>query len=374
MGLTHAALAWPETRHAGAAGARGVHGFRMAANRKAPATGVKVAERDIIVIGASAGGVQALSQLASGLPPDLPAAVFVVVHTASGYPSMLPELLTRRGPLRATHALHGEQVVRGRIYVAPPDNQLLLRPGYLHVVRGPKENGHRPSVDALFRSASSAYGPRVIAVVLTGYLDCGTAGLLSVKARGGIAVVQDPDDAAVPDMPRSALQHAAIDHVAPLSEIPPLLARLTRERVAAKVAPLPRAYLGELEGDEPGIPADIVCPQCQGALSFSELGGFEFFRCHVGHTFSLEGLAAEQTEEVERALWAAARALEEGAAIARRARARATGDLQRSLGEKEETQAQQARLIREMLLGGRLPSRAEIIQTGQGSEALHGPS
>jgi two-component system chemotaxis response regulator CheB len=347
----------------------------MAAIKEASANRTKVGERDIIVIGASAGGVQALSELAAGLPPGLPAAVFVVVHTASGFPSTLPELLTRRGPLRATHALHGEEIVRGRIYVAPPDNQLLLRPGYLHVVRGPKENGHRPSVDALFRSASAAYGPRVIAVVLTGHLDCGTAGLLSVKARGGIAVVQDPADASVPEMPRSALRHAAIDHVAPLSEIPPLLARLTRERVVPKEAPLPAGDLGELEGDEPGVPADIVCPQCQGALSFSELGGFEFFRCHVGHTFTLEGLAVEQAEEVERALWAAARALEEGAAVARRARARTTGDVQRSLAEKEETQAQQAQLIREMLLRRDLPSRAEAVETGQADEgAAHGPN
>jgi two-component system, chemotaxis family, protein-glutamate methylesterase/glutaminase len=353
---------------------RGAHRSIMAAIKKAPAIRTKVGERDIIVVGASAGGVQAVSELVAGLPPDLPAAVFVVVHTSSAFPSTLPELLTRRGPLRATHALHGEEIARGRIYVAPPDNQLLLRPGYLHVVRGPKENGHRPSVDALFRSASAAYGPRVVAVVLTGHLDCGTAGLLSVKARGGIAVVQDPEDALVPDMPRSALRHAAIDHVARLAEIPPLLARLTRERVVAKDGPLSRADLGELEGDEPGVRADIVCPQCQGALSFSQLGGFEFFRCHVGHTFTLEGLAAGQAEEVERALWAAARALEEAAAITRRARARATGDVQRSLAEKEETQAQQAQLIREMLLRGRLPSRADPVESTQADEeAAHGP-
>jgi two-component system chemotaxis response regulator CheB len=352
----------------------------MAPFGKAPATetmaaaGRKLGERDIVVIGASAGGVQAVSELVARLPPDLPAAVCVVVHTAAGFPSTLPELLTRRGPLRATHALHGEELARGRIYVAPPDNQLLVRPGYLHVVRGPKENGHRPSVDALFRSASAAYGPRVIAVVLTGYLDCGTAGLLSVKARGGIAVVQDPQDASVPDMPRSALRHAAIDHVARLPEIGPLLARLTRERVVPQEEPLPAVGLTEMEGDEPGVPADIVCPECQGALTFSEQGAFEFFRCHVGHTFSLEGLAAEQAEEVERALWAAARALEEGAAVSRRARAKTTGDLQRSLAEKEETQAQQAQLIRDMLLRGRLPSRTEAVETGQEGETPQGPN
>ena len=147
------------------------------------------------MVGASSGGIEALSQLVAGLPADLPAAVFLVLHMQPGFRSVLPELLSRRGPLRAAHAIHGEPIVPGRIYLAPPDNHLTLRPGGLQVVRGPKENGHRPSIDALFRTASVAYGPRVIGVVLTGYLDCGTAGLLSIKARGGKAIVQDPRDA-----------------------------------------------------------------------------------------------------------------------------------------------------------------------------------
>jgi two-component system chemotaxis response regulator CheB len=229
----------------------------------------------------------------------------------------------------------------------------------MHVVRGPKENGHRPSVDALFRSAAVAYGPRVVAVVLTGHLDCGTAGLLSVKARGGIAIVQDPADAAAPDMPRSAIDHVSVDHVATLEEIPELLRRLVSQPVSEAPPTRQPVSLGEVEGDEPGVPVEIVCPQCQGALSLAELGGFQVFRCHVGHAFSLEGLAIEQAEEVERALWAAARSLEESASIARRARARATGDLQRNLAEKEGMLMQQAQLIRDMLLRGRaLPKLA----------------
>lgn len=322
------------------------------------ATASKVETRDIVVVGASAGGVDALGVLASRLPPDLPAAVFVVLHTAAGFPSMLPELLSRHGRLRAAHPLHGEEIVRGRIYVAPPDNHLLLRPGYVHVVRGPKENGHRPSVDALFRSASAAYGQRVIGVVLTGHLDCGTAGLLSVKARGGVAIVQDPADAAIPSMPRSAVEHVAVDHVVPLAEIPGLIERLVGEPVTGERPARQPVSLGELEGDEPGMPVEIVCPQCQGALTLGELGGFQVFRCHVGHAFSLEGLAREQSEEVERALWAAVRSLEESASINRRARARATGDLQRRLAEKEDAQIQQADLIRGMLLRGLPTSRA----------------
>src|SRR5687767_12714338 len=174
---------------------------------------------DIVVMGGSAGAVDAMQQIVAAFPVDLPAAVFVVVHTAAGFDSALPELLSRRTPLKATHAIHGEPIVAGRIYIAPPDNHILVRPGYLAVQRGPKENGARPAVDPLFRSASIAYGPRVIAVVVSGQLDCGTAGLVSVKARGGIAIAQLPEEAVAPDMPQSAIDHVAVDHVLPLSEI-----------------------------------------------------------------------------------------------------------------------------------------------------------
>jgi two-component system chemotaxis response regulator CheB len=315
--------------------------------------------RDILVIGASAGGVHAVLSLAGGLPRDLPASVFVVVHSTPHFPSMLPDLLTRCGPLRAAHPLHGEEIVRGRIYVAPPDTQLLVRPGYVHVVRGPKESGHRPSVDALFRSASAAYGGRVVGVVLTGYLDCGTAGLLSIKARGGTAIVQDPREAEVPDMPRSAVEHVPVDHVLPLAEIPPLLSRLTREPFVPVPRQPPLVPLGELEGDEPGVPVDVVCPLCQGALSLAELNGFQWFRCHVGHTFSLESLAIEQGEEVERALWAAVRALEESAAITRRVHAGASGDHRHRLEEQERAHARHADVIRHILLNGVPGSRTD---------------
>ena len=311
---------------------------------------------DIVVIGASSGGVEALFEIAAGLPSDFPAAVFMALHMGAGFASRLPELLSQRGPLRATHAMHGEAIVPGRIYVAPPDNHLMLRPGYLHVVRGPKENGHRPAVDALFRTAAMVYGPRVIGVVLTGYLDCGTAGMLSIKARGGLAVVQDPRDAIVPDMPRSVIRHVAVDHVAPLRDIPGLLSRLVSEPPGAAPAHLPGALM-ELEGDEPGVAAEIVCPSCQGKLTESALNGFQIFHCHVGHAFSLESVAAEQADEIERALWAAVRALEEGAALARRLASGASGHMQQRFEEKEAAQSQQAHVIRNLLLGGAMLSR-----------------
>ena len=158
--------------------------------------------RDVIAIGASAGGVEVLLDLAGALPGELPAALFVVVHQAPLQGDRLPELLSGRGLLPARHPLHAERIERGKIYVAPPDNHLLLRPGRVEVVRGPRENGHRPAVDALFRTASAAYGPRVVGVVLSGYQDCGTAGMMSIKARGGVSVVQSPESAFAPDMPK----------------------------------------------------------------------------------------------------------------------------------------------------------------------------
>jgi two-component system, chemotaxis family, protein-glutamate methylesterase/glutaminase len=316
---------------------------------------------DIVVVGASEGGIEALSVLVAGLPADLPAAVFVVIHSRPGTESRFPELLSRRGPLRARHAIHGEPIVPGRIYVAPPDDHLLLRPGHVRVVRGPKENGFRPSVDALFRTASIAYGPRVIGVVLTGNLDCGTAGLLSIKARGGIALVQDPRDAAIPAMPRSAIDHVAVDHVAAVASLPSLIATLVAEAPGPKPESVP-IEISELEGDEPGTAAELVCPICQGKLTETVVGGFSSFRCHVGHSFSLESVAAEQAEEVERALWASVRALEETARLSGRLAASTTGDTKTRFAEKAETQMQHADLIRRILLTGEMLTETDATR------------
>jgi two-component system chemotaxis response regulator CheB len=304
---------------------------------------------DVVVIGGSAGGVEAVQHIVSAFPNDLRAAVFIVVHTAPGADSSLPDILSRKGPLKATHAIHGEPISEGRIYVAPPDNHMLVRPGYLAVQRGPKENGARPAVDPLFRSASIAYGPRVVAVVVSGYLDCGTAGLVSVKARGGVAVVQNPDEALVSDMPRSAATQVTVDHVLPLAEIGPMIVRLTREPAAA-VLPRLSAALAEVEGDEPGLRSDVVCPICQGALTEGQLEGVTTFRCHVGHAFSPSALLAEQAESLERALWAAVRALEESARMAKRM-ARSPSGIRGRLEEKYQSQMHQADLVRRMLLG-----------------------
>src|SRR3954470_2925577 len=181
---------------------------------------------DIIVIGASAGGVETLKALVRGLPAELPAAVFVVLHVAPGGPGYLPQILAKAGPLPASFPEDGEAIANGRIYVAPPDHHLLLEPGRVRVVRGPKENRHRPAADPLFRSAAWAYGPRVIGVVLSGTLDDGAAGLWAIKSCGGVAIVQDPEDALFDEMPASALASVDADHVAPLEELPLILAEL----------------------------------------------------------------------------------------------------------------------------------------------------
>src|SRR3989440_3321854 len=193
---------------------------------------------DIIVIGASAGGVEALIKLAGQLPADLPASIFIVLHIPAQSPSLLPDILGRSGRLKAVHPQNGESIAPGRIYIAPPDHHLLVTLGHVHVMRGPKENRHRPSIDVLFRSAALAYGPRVVGVVLTGSLDDGAAGLLAIHQCGGISVVQDPKDALYPSMPQSALELVDTDYCLPLAKIGPLLTRLAHEQVDNPLSPI----------------------------------------------------------------------------------------------------------------------------------------
>src|SRR5262245_24221290 len=242
--------------------------------------------RDVITIGASAGSVEILLDMVGDLPGDLPASVFVVVHVAPTHTSLLPELMSSRGKLPARHPLHDERIEQGTIYIAPPDNHLMLRPGAMEVVRGPKENGHRPAVNALFRTASAAYGKRVIGVVLSGYQDCGTAGMLSIKARGGVSVVQSPRTAAAADMPQSVIDHVAVDHVIDPRELGALLVRLTKSSLTERSGPAASGpAIEQLEGIAPGKMAEIVCPICDGVLTEAQAGSYAQFRCHVGHTF-----------------------------------------------------------------------------------------
>jgi len=312
---------------------------------------------DIIAIGASAGGIEVLFNLVHALPADLPASVFIVVHLAPNQPSVLPDLLTHRGPLPAKHPLHDEEIVPGHIYVAPPDNHLMIRQGSMAVVRGPKENGHRPAADALFRTAATAYGPRVIGVVLSGYQTCGTAGMLSIKARGGMCVVQSPATALAKDMPRSVIDQVSVDHIVDPEELPQLLARLVRVPAGPEIQP--DTFIKQLEGQELGAAVEIVCPLCDGVLTEAQRDAYQHFRCHVGHAFSPDSLVREQSEAVERALWAAIRALEESAALSARLSMRETGDLRERFSEKANSQLDNAKLIRQIVLNGNLLTRAD---------------
>jgi two-component system chemotaxis response regulator CheB len=256
--------------------------------------------------------------------------VFVVVHLREDAPSQLPTILNRVGVLPAAHAVADEPIRRGRIYVAPPGLQTYVHRGRLSVRRGPRENMHRPSIDALFRTAAHHYGPRVVGVVLSGALDDGSAGLLAVKKAGGIAIVQDPADAKVPDMPANALERADADYTMAADAIAPMLMALVDESDAELLREVPLdaredVHLETVEeatvpqeamrSEELGPPSNVTCPECSGTLFEIDEGKSIRFRCRVGHAYSEESLMNAQTDSVERALWTALRALEERVAL-----------------------------------------------------------
>jgi len=350
---------------------------------------------DTIVIGASAGGVEALSQLLSLLPPDLPAAVFVVLHIPAQGHSVLPNILNRaiakrqkQSSLKAIHPQDGEQIEYGKIYVAPPDRHLLVKHGSISLARGPKENSHRPAVDPLFRTAARAYGQRVVGVVLSGTLDDGTAGLMAVKQQGGMAIVQDPAEAMYEGMPRSAIENVKVDRILPVTDIAALLAELANQPVAAATVVVSdyiaiEADMAELElnamqnPDRPGTPSPYACPDCGGVLWELDEGRLMRFRCRTGHAYSTDSLVAAQSEQLEDALWNALRALEEKAALTERMANRAR-DLQQAYSSRrftEQAQAarQRATLVRQLILksdgNGSETSKANGVVVGSQSEA-----
>lgn len=348
-----------------------------------------MAARDTIVIGASAGGVQALSTLVAHLPRDLPAAVFIVLHIPANVPSLLPGILSRDSRMPVAHAINGEEIEHEKIYVAPPDQHLLIEDGHVKLVHGPKENLHRPSIDALFRSAARWAGPRVIGVVLTGALDDGKTGMRAIKQRGGIAIVQDPLEAPFPSMPLSVMNDIKVDYSLTLREIGPLLTKLSQETVEEEGRyPVPdeieieaRIAEQEMESDELiasveklGKVSKLTCPDCHGALWEMNDEDILRYRCHVGHAYSAESLTEGQSQMLEVALWSAVRALEEQMILARRIveRARqanylrAAAMFERRAQEAEENSA----VIRQVLLSEQKGDIADqILQTALTKEA-----
>ena len=327
--------------------------------------------RDIVVVGASAGGVEALAQLVASLPADFPAALFVTQHFPEYGTSVLPRILSRAGSLTAAHPSDGDPIVRRRIYVAPPDRHLLLSNGFVRVVRGPRENGSRPAIDPMFRSAAVAYGAHVIGIVLTGSLDDGTAGLLAIKRHGGLAIVQDPAEALFAGMPTSAVQNVDVDHVEKIDAIGPLLARLVADSVAdnggkattededSKSNAYAEVDLDVIKrvDEHPGEPSVYGCPDCGGVLWEIQDGDLVRYRCRVGHAWSSAGLVGRQEEGLEAALWTALRALEESAqlasASAKRFRARGNEQLAQRFEDNIIFLERRAEIVRDVLVGAR---------------------
>ncbi|HEY6796321.1 MAG TPA: chemotaxis protein CheB, partial [Kineosporiaceae bacterium] len=282
---------------------------------------------DLVVVGASAGGVTALRALAAGIPPGLRAPVLVVLHLPVGARSALPQILTRAGHLPAGHPRDGEELRPGQIFVAPPDHHLSVVDGRMRLTHGPEENGHRPAIDPLFRSAARCYGARAIGVVLSGTLDDGAAGQIEIAARGGRTIVQDPADAIYAGMPLSVLQYLRVDHVVPAVEIGPLLGRLVgtmADPARLSTSSLPREEWLAMDDPFPddddlhGAPAGIGCPQCGGSVDAIDEGGLLRYRCRIGHAWSPGSLLAKQREAMEAALWLAVRTLEDRAEVCRR--------------------------------------------------------
>jgi two-component system chemotaxis response regulator CheB len=290
-----------------------------------------VDERDIVVLGASAGGVEALLGVLTGVAAGYAGTIFVVLHVpASG--SALPGILTRRTALEATHPEDGEAIRPGRIYVAPPDRHLVIEDRRVRVLRGPRQNGHRPAVDPLFRSAARVYGPRVLGVVLSGALDDGTLGLAEIKQEGGYVVAQDPEEALYPSMPTSAARTVGVDAVLTASEIGTLINAVAPADARETGAPVPEQQTSETAAvdplhqvdDAPGTASVYSCPECGGVLMEHDRSERLHFLCRVGHAYSPGVLAEKQQEGIEDALWGAIRALEESASLARRLATRAS--------------------------------------------------
>jgi two-component system, chemotaxis family, protein-glutamate methylesterase/glutaminase len=264
-------------------------------------------KQDIIVIGTSAGGVEALKVVAAGLPAYLPASVFVVLHIGTGIngQSYLPEILTKAGPLPAVRPRDGETIQHGKIYVAPPDCHLLVTPEHVRLSHGPKENRTRPAINPLFRSTAAAYGERVTGVILTGLLDDGVAGLAEIKRHGGVAVAEDPATALYPSMPYNATVKVEMDFVVPLPEI---------AEVVSTLAVTERSSMKSEERMEKVL-SHLTCPECRGPLTKERQGKIVEYRCRVGHVFSPLAMAQEHRDTVERSLWISVLALEEAAEI-----------------------------------------------------------
>lgn len=332
---------------------------------------------DIIAIGASAGGVEALRDIAARLPGNLQAAVLVVIHISPESSGLLPAILNRSSLWNAIQPEDGTPIEHGNIYIAPPDHHMVVEPGdRIRIISGPRHNRHRPAIDPLFRSVARFYGPRAIGMILTGFLADGSSGLAMIKNAGGIAIVQDPNDAMVPSMPRRALEQVDPDYCLPLSEIPAILSSIIKggkpeEKIPpAKVAAMKKE---KKKADKPEQPSPFTCPECHGTIWEVRENGEVRFECRVGHSFSPESMAESNDEDLERALWAALRTLEESASLDQRladlAAERNRSSAFELYSSKAKERKKHAEILRDLLVGGASKRMAPLEET-RGDQAL----
>ncbi|ORB84525.1 chemotaxis protein CheB [Mycobacterium kansasii] len=305
--------------------------------------------RGVVVIGASAGGVEALQSLAAGLSADLPYAFLVALHLPPGAPSVLARIIDRSGPLPAVAAEHGAPLRAGQIYVARPDRHLLVGGQHAMLSQGPTENGHRPAINALFRSAALAFGPRAIGVLLSGVLDDGVLGLAAIRSRGGTTIGQRPEDALFPSMPTNARNAGVLDREVAAAQVGAVLKELSHRKIKELAMEPDRAlelenriamaspFSTDFDTQEMGTASGYTCPDCHGSLVSLGEG---HYRCRVGHAWTADALLAARGDEIEGALWVALRSLQEKARLARHLAGKAgRGPLyQRYSAQAEETE------------------------------------
>ncbi len=323
--------------------------------------------RDLVVIGASAGGVETLRRIVGDLPEDLAAAVCIVLHIAPGSPSALASILRRAGRLPCQAARDGDELRAGQILVAPPDHHLVIEDGRVRLTVGPRENGHRPAVDTLFRSAAEQRDGRVIGVVLSGTRDDGTAGLAVIKANGGATIVQDPEEALYAGMPASALAHVAVDAVVPSARVAEVVTAMVNgppRPQSPSSGPTGAVRRNPGDGSPSSGGVTTVCPECGGVLTERSEAGMIQWECRVGHRYSQESLADAQAEGVESGLWAAVRALEDRVKLLQRMAAQAEdagrSRSARSFRRRAESAGDQAQLVREALTSAAASTLQEV--------------
>ncbi|WP_051053596.1 chemotaxis protein CheB [Mycolicibacterium chubuense] len=318
-------------------------------------------------MGGSAGGVEALTKAAAGLPEDLPYAVLMTLHLPAHGPSVLAQIIDRAGPLPAVSAEDGAPLRAGHIYTAVPGRHLLVRDHHIALSEGPTENGHRPAINALFRSAAVAFGPRAIGVLLSGVLDDGVLGLVAIRSRGGTTLCQEPADALFPTMPSNALRAGVVDQCAAASDIGRLLGKLAeRDQAVRSSAPDPymelenriamsERFAVDMDTEKLGPPSGFTCPDCSGSL---QALGDDNYRCHIGHAWTAEALLSARDHEVQNALWIAVRSLDEKSRLAHRLRGQATSAAMRERFSTMASETEHALAV--------LRERLDLIENGSG--------